>query len=115
MSKLIIDKIHMRETPQTGTWLFCFEAKVGNNVAMYHIPNKEYEGVVFIEMGLEIPNVNNGDLVNFEIRLDDDEEDVCSFEAEDQCRNSFTANQAGSQNFDADEDWNFSVHWRLVD
>jgi hypothetical protein len=35
----------MHETPQSGTWLFCFMAIAGISNAVYHIPDKEYESV----------------------------------------------------------------------
>jgi hypothetical protein len=47
MGTLVIDRIRMYETPQSGTWLLClriWDVNDPENSDDFHIPNKEYEG-----------------------------------------------------------------------
>ena len=82
---------------------------------MFHVPNQKYEGDgIFIEMGLHIPEVSRGDLVRFEMRLDDDEGSVCGDRAEDHARGKFLiAGSFGSESFPISENWNFTIFWNL--
>src|SRR6188474_504167 len=61
---LVIDGVLMEKTPQTGTWLFCFQAISGVSTNTFHIPDKKYEGDgTFINMGLQFPNVQQNQSV----------------------------------------------------
>jgi peptidoglycan hydrolase-like protein with peptidoglycan-binding domain len=110
---LVVDKLVMRDTPQSGTWLFCFTITAGKS-ATFHIPNREYEGDnLTIDMGLRLHNVANGANVSFRVHLDDDESDVCSGRAEDQSSGSFRASVRGSQAFAPAGDWHYEIFWHL--
>ncbi len=95
---LIIDRLVMHETPQSGT---------------FHIPDQEYEGDgINIDMGLRLSNVAAGQTCHFRCYLDDDEADVCG-SAEDQSSGSFTANANGSQTFNPEDNWSYDIYWHM--
>ena len=111
---LIVDVVLMKETPQSGTWLFCFSAATGNASNQFHIPNQEYEGEnVSIGMGLRLDNVPVNNPVHFRMNLDDDEADVCTDNAEDKSSGSFTASVQGQQFFRPLEDWQYTIYWHM--
>jgi hypothetical protein len=110
---LIIDKLVMNETPQSGTWLMCFQATAGGSNGTFNVPDKEYEGDgITIDMGIRLPNVGEGQTCAFSCKLDDDQDDVCG-DAEDQSSGSFTATVSGSQAFNPADDWSYVVHWHM--
>jgi hypothetical protein len=110
---LVVDRIRMYETPQTGTWLFCFKVydPADNQPYTFHIPNKEYEGdgidIDLIDptapegnQRLEISDVDRGAEISWWMGLDDDEADVCASDsAEDQCQDKFIAKSKGRRQF----------------
>jgi hypothetical protein len=111
---LIIDRLTMHETPQSGTWLFCFMATAGSASGTYHIPDKEYSGDgINIDMGLRLNNVSAGQTCYFRCNLDDDEADVCGDSAEDRSSGSFTANSPGSQSYNPQDDWSYTIYWHM--
>lgn len=113
-STLVIEKVLVNKTPQSGTWLYCLQANGATDRNVFHIPHREYEGDgITIPMNLVIPNVAEGEDINFRMGLDDDEADVCSPQAEDQHTGSFSATSNGSKVFDAGDDWSYSVYWHL--
>jgi hypothetical protein len=113
-STLVIDRLLMGKTPQSGTWLFCFEAVSGESRNIYHVPDNEYEGdPTNIEMGLRLPGVPDGQDVSFRVWLDDDEGDVCSPQAEDENWGSFPATLAGAKAFTAGDNWAYLVYWHI--
>lgn len=110
---LVIDKLVMNSTPQSGTWLFCFGASAGNSSAAYNQRDKEFEGDgVQISMGLELPEVVPGTAVAFTVRLDDDQSDVCAESAEDRTSGKFTPSSSGSESF-SDGEFRYVLHWQF--
>jgi hypothetical protein len=111
---LIIDRMTVHETPQSGTWLFCFTATAGTANAVFHVPHEEYEGDgITISMNLRLSNVTAGQTCHFRCNLDDDEADVCG-DAEDQSSGSFTVTAMGSQVFNPAGDWSYTLFWHLT-
>jgi hypothetical protein len=113
---LVIDRVLMSSTPQSGTWLYSFDASSGNSGDSFHIPNQEYEGnnlTVPME-DLQLPNITVGDVINFSMRLDDDEEDVTTPRAENQSSSSFIASFSGEQSFRFPDDWIYTIYWHMV-
>jgi hypothetical protein len=117
---LVIDRVLMSSTPQNGTWLYSFNASSGNSSDSFHISNREYEGnnlTVSMEDpldNLQLSNITMGDVVNFQMGLDDDEEDVTTSRAEDRSSGSFIASPFGEQNFRPTDDWNYTIYWRIA-
>jgi hypothetical protein len=110
---LVIDRILMNETPQTGTWLMCFNAvsPVGDQ-KWFNIPDHEYErDNITIAMNLEVPYNKIGEVMNWNLQLDDDQEDVCSNNAEDRCNGNFTITSNGNKYYYINDHWKFTVYW----
>jgi hypothetical protein len=113
MATLTILRVVHHKTPQSGTWLHCFSATVGQASATHNVPDKEHEGDdAAVDMNLVVTPVNLNDQCRFHIGLDDDQGDVCSPQAEDQTDGSFVITQQGSQTFNAGDDWSYTVSWR---
>ncbi len=111
---LVITKVIHHKTPQSGTWLHCFEVNVDGRTNTHNIPNKEYEGTnAVVEMNLTMEHCSVGSRPTFKISLDDDQGDVCSPQAEDKTNNEFTISSEGSQNFSAGDNWNYTLYWKL--
>lgn len=112
MGILTIDKIVMNKTPNSGTWLFCFTVKQGDNSNTFNEPNVEHKGDgIEINMGLELADVEKGSKVEFDMGLDDDQADVCSPQAEDKCSGSWTVVNKGAVNKNPQGDWSFVIHY----
>lgn len=112
MARLVITHVIHHKTPQSGTWQHCFQANSGIASGTHNLHEKEYEGDdAKVDMNLVLQPVNLGDQCRFHIGLDDDQSDVCSPQAEDQSNGSFSITPTGSQTFDADEDWSYTVFW----
>ena len=110
---LVIEKVVVDETPQSGTWLMCFMANAeGGSSATFNVPNRTYSGDgITIDMNIEIPNVTDGQKINFRKYLDDDQADVCGNAAEDKSNGDFRVSSAGSQHYSFDN-WEYTVFWR---
>lgn len=111
---LIIDNIVMNKTPQTGTWLFCFQVATESGAeGTYHIPNKTYESDgTKIVMNLKLCDIYRGEKVSFKCYLDNDEGDVCSESAADKSNGDFLAKREGSKTFSLDN-WCYIISWHL--
>jgi hypothetical protein len=109
---LVIDKVVVNKTPQSGTWLMCFTASVADTEASFNVPDKTYSGDgITIQMNLELSPVDIGTTVTFEMNLDDDQADVCSTSAEDKSSDSFKAG-AGSKKVVRDN-FNYIVYYHM--
>ena len=110
---LVISRVVMDRTPQSGTWLMCLMANAeGGGSGTFNIPNREYSGDgVNIDMNLEIPNVTDGQKVSFALYLDDDQSDVCGTNAEDKSNGEFRVSSSGSQHYSF-SNWEYTVYWR---
>lgn len=112
MPRLVITHVIHHKTPQSGTWLHCFRASSGDASGTHNIRNKEYDGDdAKVDMNLVLEPVNLGEQCRFHIGLDDDQADVCSPQAEDQNDGNFAITRAGSQTFNAGDDWAYTVFW----
>jgi hypothetical protein len=110
---LVIDRILMNETPQTGTWLMCFMAvpPVGDQ-KWFNIPDHEYEkDNITITMNLEVPNIKIGQVMNWVMQLDDDQEDVCGNNVDDRCNGNFTITSSGNKYYYINSEWKFTIYW----
>jgi hypothetical protein len=111
---LVIDDVVVNETPQSGTWLMCFTAQSGDVEATFNEPDREFSGDgIKIRMNLKLSPVSVGDKVDFYMRLDDDQADVCVDSAEDKSSGSFLAGD-GSKQVTAGS-FNYIVHFRMVE
>lgn len=100
----------MHETPQSGTWLFCFQAQVDEDENSFHVANRTYSGDgITIPLNLRFYKVEPGTPVDFFCRLDDDEADVCNTSAEDKSDGSFKATPRGSRTYNFDN-WSYTVY-----
>jgi hypothetical protein len=112
MPKLTITNVIQHKTPQSGTWLHCFQATCGAASGTHNVPDQEHSGDdARVDMNLVLTPVNIGDTCRFHIGLDDDQSDVCSPQAEDQTDGQFVVTSAGSQTFNAGDDWAYTVNW----
>jgi hypothetical protein len=112
MATLTFKKVIHQKPPQSGTWLHCFQASSGNANGTYNEKDKDYEGAdATVEMNLSLTPVNLNDKCSFIIRLDDDQDDVCSLQAEDESSGNFIITESRSQNFDAGDDWSYTISW----
>src|SRR5262249_37068745 len=69
---LVIDEIEMTDTPQSGTWYFCFEANLGGVTRRYYVDNKGYDkNQVTIPVGIQISKAESGQKCTFKMQLDD--------------------------------------------
>jgi hypothetical protein len=98
--QLIIDRLTMNYTPQTGTWLLWMKVVCGDHSSIFHIPNKEYEGDridIHPMIAVEIPLL--GTNCSLDMHLDDDEASVVSDRASDKLirPEEFAASLVGSQ------------------
>ena len=109
---LVIDKVLVNQTPQSGTWLMCFMATAESGASnTFNIPNQTFSGDgIPIDMNLELPNVKDGEKINFRQNLDDDQADVCANSAEDKSNGEFRVSSSGSQTFNFDH-WSYVVFW----
>ncbi|WNB73893.1 hypothetical protein [Methylomonas koyamae] len=111
---LVVDSIVMNSTPQSGTWLFCFTVKKGDNENTFNVPNKEFkDNGITIDTKLELADVNRGDKVQFEMGLDDDQADVCGSKAEDKASGEFTVVSKGSKKVNPRDNWSFIINYHL--
>ena len=114
---LVIDRVLMYETPQHGTWLYSFDARSENSSQpfTFHHPNEEYEGDnKAISMGLKLPNIAPGDLINFHMGLDNDEEAVTNSRASEQSNSGFIADFSGQRTFRPRNDWYYTIYWHMA-
>lgn len=111
---LVIDRMLVEQTPQSGTWLFCFQANAASGANnLFHIPNETYSGDgITIDLNLSLSPVTPGELISFKAQLDDDEADVCGNDAEDKSTGSFNATATGNQVFSFDN-WVYTLTWHL--
>ncbi|PTT76558.1 MULTISPECIES: hypothetical protein [unclassified Chryseobacterium] len=111
---LVIDKLVMNQTPQSGTWLFCFQAKSeSESEGVFQIPDRTYEGDgITIDVKLRLSDVTRGEKIMFQCRLDDDQADVCAESAEDKSSGAFLAKKSGAKQFSFDN-WSYTVYWHL--
>jgi hypothetical protein len=106
---LVIDRVLVNETPQSGTWLMCFTAQSGEVENTFNVPDRNYSGDgVTIRMNLQLSPVNAGDKVDFSMYLDDDQSSVCADSAEDKSADSFQAG-SGSKRVNRDS-FNYIVY-----
>lgn len=113
LTTLVIDKVIMHRTPQSGTWLFAFDMTSPTR-ARFHIKDREYEhDPTDILMRIALPGVAPGSSCAFRVTLDDDEDDVGTDDAEDKATGSFTATPYGQQTFTKGDDWKFTVYWHM--
>jgi hypothetical protein len=109
---LVIDKVVVNSTPQSGTWLMCFSAKAGGVENTFNVPDKTYsDDGITIDMALKLSPVSVGTQVNFNMQLDDDQADVCNTSAEDKSADSFTAG-TGAKNVQRDN-FSYVVHYHM--
>jgi hypothetical protein len=110
----------MSSTPQNDGWLYSFDASSGNSSDSFHIPNRDYEGnnlIVSMDESqdkLQPPNITVGDVINFNMRLDDNEENVTNPRAEDQSSSSFIASFSREQSFRFPNDWIYTIYWHMI-
>lgn len=110
--RLVIDKIVMNQTPNSGTWLMCMMTTAGNVQATFNVPDKTYSGDgITIDVGTKLSPVPIGTTVNFRVYLDDDQADVCGGNAEDKSVDSFAAGD-GSKTVDRDH-FNYVVYYHM--
>jgi hypothetical protein len=113
-STLVIDEIAMTDTPQSATWYFCFEAKVGDVTKRYYVANKGYDkNQVTIPAALELPQVKAGQKCTFKMQLDDIDEDACSEEMDNQSKGEFTVSEKGEQAYKPEDNWKYTIRWHL--
>jgi hypothetical protein len=109
---LVIEKVVVSGTPQSGTWLMCFTAQSGDAEATFNTPDRTFSGDgITIRMNLELGPVTPGDAVDFTMHLDDDQADVCADSAEDKSADSFRAG-TGSKRVNRDH-FNYIVYYRM--
>jgi hypothetical protein len=114
VSTLVIDEIVMADTPQSATWYFCFEAKVGDVTKRYYVANKGYDkNQVTIAVALELPQVKAGQKCTFKMQLDDIDEDACSDEMDNQSKGEFTVSEKGEQAYKPEDNWKYTIRWHL--
>lgn len=112
--KLVIDEVQMTATPQSATWYFCFEAKIGETTRRYYVENKGYDkSQVTIPVMLELPKAQAGQKVTFKMQLDDIDGDACSDEPDNRSTGEFTVNERGSKDFKPEADWSYTIRWHL--
>lgn len=112
--KLVIDRMIVQQTPQSGTWLMCFMAKAQSGVQnVFNVPNQTYEGDgITIDMNCVLSPIAAGERISFKCQLDDDQADVCGNGAEDKSGGEFLASVDGSQAFSFDN-WVYSLYWHM--
>jgi len=111
---LVIDEIQMVATPQSATWFFCFEAKLGDATRRYYVENKGFEkSQVTIPVALELPKAKAGEKVSFKMQLDDIDGDACSDEPDNRSTGEFQVSDRGSQSFKPENDWQYTIRWHL--
>ena len=111
---VVIDEIQMVATPQTATWFFCFEAKLGDATRRYYVENKGFEkSQVTIPVALELPKAKAGEKVTFKMQLDDIDGDACSDEPDNRSTGEFQVSDRGSQSFKPENDWQYTIRWHL--
>jgi hypothetical protein len=111
---LVIDEIQMVATPQSATWFFCFEAKLGDATRRYYVENKGFEkSQVTIPIALELPKAKAGEKVSFKMQLDDIDGDACSDEPDNKSTGEFQVSDRGSQSFKPENDWQYTIRWHL--
>jgi hypothetical protein len=89
---LVIDKVVVNKTPRGGPWLICFTATHGDDEVTFNVPNRKFEGSgVEIVLGVEVPEVRKGDGIRWDMKLDDEQANVCSDEAGDRSSGRFSA------------------------
>jgi hypothetical protein len=111
---LIIDKVVMHETPQSGSWLYCFRLQYEDRTVEYHIPGKKFEGDgLSIPMDLRLDKVPVGATVSFTMTLEDDQAKICTSAAEDLCTGLFGVTQRGALRFQTRDDWAFTLYWHI--
>ena len=113
-STLVIDEVVMADTPQSATWYFCFEAKIGDVTKRYYVANKGYDkNQVTIPMALEIPQAKAGQKCTFKMQLDDVDEDACSDEMDNQSKGEFNVSEKGEQAYKPEDNWKYTIKWHL--
>jgi hypothetical protein len=111
---LIIDKVVVNKTPRSGLWLLCFTVSHGVDEMTFNVPNKQFDGSgVEIVLDVEVPDVRRGDAVRWDMKLDGDQADVCSAEAENKSSGSFKATSRGSKVFSPTGKWSFVIYWHM--
>ena len=111
---VVIDEIDMSETPQSGTWFLCLEAKVEGTIRSYHVEGKGYnKNEVKIPVGLELPNVRAGQKCSFKMQLDDVDEDVCTEEVDNRSAGEFIISENGAQSYKPEDNWRYTIRWHL--
>lgn|SRR5262249_46228335 len=110
---LVIQKMVVNETPQSGTWLQCFMATSESGASgTFNVPEQTYSGDgITIDMNLELPNVKDGEKISFKEQLDDDQSSVCNTNAEDKSAGEFTVSSAGSKTFTFNN-WVYTIFWK---
>src|SRR5207253_422298 len=98
----------------SGTWFFCFEAKVGGVSRRHYLENKGYEkNHVAIPVALELNQVKPGQKCQFKVQLDDVDADACTEEVDNRSAGEFTVNEKGSQTYKPEDHWQYTVRWHL--
>ena len=111
---LVIDEIEMADTPQTATWYLCLDASAGGVSRRYYLAGKGYDkNQVTIPVALELPNVGAGQKCRFTLKLDDEDGDVCTEEADNRSSGEFSVSEKGSQTFKPEANWRYTLHWHL--
>jgi hypothetical protein len=111
---LVIDEIEMADTPQSGTWFVCFEAKAGEVTRRYYVEGKGYDkNQVTIPVALELPKIAPGQKCSFRLQLDDVDADVCTDEVDNRSTGEFTVSQKGAQAFKPEDNWRYTIRWHL--
>ncbi len=109
---LVIDRVVVNGTPQSGTWLMCFTAQAGDVENTFNVPDRTYSGDgITIRMNLQLSPVEVGQKVDFTMHLDDDQADVCADSAEDKSADSFQAGN-GSKRVNRDN-FNYIVYYSM--
>lgn len=113
-SMLIIEDVLMERTPQSATWFLCFEVTAGPVTQKYHIEDKGYDKTpVTIPLNLTLSGVAKGQKCTFTLKLDDVDGDACGDDADNRSSGDFLAGDKGSQSYKPEEQWRYTVHWRM--
>jgi len=111
---LVIDEVQMTATPQSATWYFCIEFKLGDATRRYYVENKGYDkSQVTIPVALELPKAQAGQKVTFKMQLDDIDGDACSDEPDNRSTGEFAVSERGSQSFKPENEWSYTIKWHL--
>src|SRR6266699_1288634 len=112
---LVIDEVEMADIPQSETWFVCFDVKTPDGTShRYYVAGKGYDKKqVTIPAALELAKVSAGKKCSFTLQLDDIDDDACGDEPDNRSTGEFTASERGSQSYNPEEHWRYTLRWHL--